>query len=213
MSGETRWWWVRHAPVDHGGRVYGQLDKDCDTSDEAAFKALASSLPKEAVWVTSHLRRTSQTVSAIVDAGLAAPEPRVEPDFAEQNFGEWQWLAWDELHAGGHPDYESFWRDVGHTSPPGGESLADLIERVVAVISRLTAEHAGRDIVAVVHGGTIRAALALALGLEPARVIRIRVDNLSLTRIDHIAEGLVAGRGPFWRVIGVNVPPYQYSLA
>jgi hypothetical protein len=22
----TRLWWIRHAPVDHGGRIYGQLD-------------------------------------------------------------------------------------------------------------------------------------------------------------------------------------------
>ena len=30
----TRWWWVRHAPVrEDNGRIYGQKDLGCDTSD------------------------------------------------------------------------------------------------------------------------------------------------------------------------------------
>jgi len=26
----TRWWWIRHAPVRDGGRIYGQSDLPCD---------------------------------------------------------------------------------------------------------------------------------------------------------------------------------------
>jgi len=37
----TRFWWVRHAPVDHGGRIYGQKDMPCDCSDTAVFTGLA----------------------------------------------------------------------------------------------------------------------------------------------------------------------------
>ena len=34
----TRWWWIRHAPVPGAeGRLNGQRDIDCDTSDAAAF--------------------------------------------------------------------------------------------------------------------------------------------------------------------------------
>ena len=47
MSTETRWWWIRHAPVvDHGGRIYGQRDMACDTSDAAAMSWLAAALPE-----------------------------------------------------------------------------------------------------------------------------------------------------------------------
>ena len=32
----TRWWWIRHAPVvGTHGKVYGQMDVDCDVSDVA----------------------------------------------------------------------------------------------------------------------------------------------------------------------------------
>ena len=58
--------------------------------------------------------------------------------------------------------------------------------RSKAVIERLTAAHAGGDIIAVAHGGTIRAAIALALGLGPEQGMAVTIDNLSLTRLDHV---------------------------
>jgi len=42
----TRFWWVRHAPVAHDGRIYGQEDKTCDCTDETVFKGLARQLPR-----------------------------------------------------------------------------------------------------------------------------------------------------------------------
>jgi alpha-ribazole phosphatase len=62
---ETRWWWVRHAPVPDGGRIYGQRDLDCDCSNEKVFRAVAARLPANAVWVTSALKRAKQTAAAI----------------------------------------------------------------------------------------------------------------------------------------------------
>jgi len=62
----------------------------------------------------------------------------------------------------------------------------------------------GRDIIAVAHGGTIRAALGLALGLEPEACLAFTMENCSITRIDHI-DGPGMGHG--WRVITVNRPP------
>ena len=37
----TRFWWVRHAPVAHEGRIYGQKDMPCDCTDTAVFTGLA----------------------------------------------------------------------------------------------------------------------------------------------------------------------------
>ncbi len=46
---ETRWWWVRHAPVtSNNGRIYGQQDMPCDTGDSHAFDGLAKLLRTEA---------------------------------------------------------------------------------------------------------------------------------------------------------------------
>jgi alpha-ribazole phosphatase len=48
----------------------------------------------------------------------------------------------------------------------------------------------------VVHSGTVRAALSIALDLPPESALRFTIDPLSLTRIDRIAGG--------WCVVGVN---------
>ena len=61
----TRWWWVRHAPVPDDGRIYGQSDLDCDCTDAGVFAALADELPRDAVWVTSQLKRTRQTAKDV----------------------------------------------------------------------------------------------------------------------------------------------------
>ncbi len=205
MSGLTRWWWVRHAPVvGVNGVIYGSNDVDCDVSDTIQFKALAQALPQDAVWVTSHLSRTIKTAKAIAEAGLDFPEPAVEEDLGEQNFGDWQGLSWDQMRETDAETYDAFWADPARSRPPGGESFADQIARTGAVIERLTAEHKGRDIVAVAHGGTIRAALAVALKLEPEQGMAIRLDTLSVSVLEHVEDGLLRGAGGVWRVVGVN---------
>ena len=54
---------------------------------------------------------------------------------------------------------------------------------------------------AVTHGGVIRAALALALDLSAETALRFSIDNLSITRVDHIDTGVGT---PLWRVIAIN---------
>jgi broad specificity phosphatase PhoE len=206
----TRFWWVRHAPVEHDGRVYGQKDMPCDCTDGAVFAGLARQLPKKAVWVTSNLRRTHETARAIIRAGLPGPDPipgpqaEAIPDLAEQNFGDWQGMTYDELRHSRGGAFHRFWHAPAHPRVPGGESFADLMARVSWAILQLAEAHRGRDIIAVAHGGTIRAALGLALGLDPETCLAFTMENCSLTRIDYI-EG--PGMGHNWRVITVNRPP------
>jgi len=211
MGDVTRWWWVRHAPVTvNNGRCYGQTDHPCDCSDAAAFAALAGLLPKDAVWITSPLRRTHMTAAAIVRAGLPGPDPipgpqvLVEPELIEQHFGDWQGLTYAELAERNGNLWPRFWLAPAHEAPPGGESFVALLERAHRGIARLSQEHCGRDIIAVAHGGTIRAAVALALGLAPDAALAVVIDNLSLTRIEHF-PGAEARRA--WRVTAVNHPP------
>ncbi len=205
----TRLWWVRHAPVASDGRVYGQADLPCDCSEVARFIGLAEKLPREAVWVTSNLRRTHETAAAIIRAGLPGPqaipgpEAVVMPDLAEQDFGEWQGLTYEELQQSRAGEFHRFWHAPADVAPPGGESFVAVIERVSRAIHRLVEAHPGEDIIAVAHGGTIRAALALALGLDPEAALAFTIENCSITRIDRI-DGPGIGHG--WRVATVNRP-------
>ncbi len=194
----TRWWMVRHGPVPcPHGRIHGQLDVACDVSDDDDLRQLAQRVPSHSLLVESGLVRCRQTSGALEAAGLVLPPPVIEPDLMEQNFGRWQGRSWADLEAAKEPELTDFWRDPALTAPPGGESFAELCLRVKAVMARLSLTHGDRDILAVVHAGTIRAALALALGLDPAVALRFSIQPLSLTRLDVTTEG--------WRVECVNV--------
>lgn len=203
---ETRWWWIRHAPVPDEGRIYGQRDLPCDCSEAHVFTALARTLPRDALWVTSNLQRTHQTAAAILAAAAhaAPPQPLAIADFAEQHLGEWQGQVRTEFHAARGTGVTRFWFAPAHERAPGGESFEELVSRVIPVIERLTREHAGRDIVAVTHGGTIRAALAHALGLSAEAGLAFVVENCSITRLDHLATA----SDTRWRVAAVNHRPW-----
>ena len=201
----TRWWWIRHAPVPDGGRIYGQSDLPCDCGDADTFAALAAELPADAVWLTSNLIRTRQTAEAILAADpgkFAGVVPIAVPDLAEQHLGEWQGLERKAFYAERRVGTQALWFGPADERPPGGESFVDLVERVAPAIERLDAEHRGRDIVAVTHGGTIRAAIGLALGLAPQGALAFATDNCSLTRLDRLSAG--DGGPGLWRVVAVN---------
>jgi len=206
----TRWWWVRHAPVHNpGDLLYGQMDLPAETGDASAFAAVAARLPAAATWLVTPLQRTGATADAILasDPGsrLAPAARQVVPALMEQHFGQWQGLTQQEIVAKYPDEAARFWADPASTRPPGGESFADVIVRAAAAIEDLSVPE-GRDIVAVAHGGTIRAALAMALSLEPGEALRVVVDNLALTRLERVMIGEGA---PEWRVDAVNIRPHS----
>ena len=98
----------------------------------------------------------------------------------------------------------SLWLAPAEFCPPGGESFTTLAARTARGIERWNRSHPGRDIVAVAHGGTIRAALGNALGLPPARALAFETANCALTRLDYIEDD---GKASAWRVVAVNLLP------
>jgi alpha-ribazole phosphatase len=183
---EARLWLVRHAVVAGPRGVIHAPEAPADTSDAAAFARLRALLPAGAAVFASPARRTLETARAL---GLVARE---EPAFREQHFGAWTGRRHVELEAELGDDYHTFWQAPAHNRPPGGESFCDQIARVAAALAGLPAG----DVVLVVHSGTVRAALSIALDLAPEAALRFVVDPLSLTRIDRLAGG--------WRVACVN---------
>lgn len=195
VSQATRWWFIRHAPVpDPLGRITGQWDVECDLSDEDDLAALARRLPAAALVVESGLRRCRQTAEAL---GL---QPAIcDTGLQEQCFGQWQQRSWADLEREKEPGLADFWNDPAYTVPPGGESFAQVCQRVGRCLDHLSRDHAGQDIIAVVHAGTIRAALSHALGLSPDKALRFSIHPLSLTRTD-VLDGQ-------WWVEQVNIRP------
>ncbi len=187
MGPETKLWLIRHAPVDGPRGVIHGPDAPADVSDAAALAALKARLPAAAHAVCSPARRTCDTAAAL---GLDAVKQNA---FREQDFGAWTGRRHNDLVAELGDAYRDFWQSPASNRPPDGESFVDQIGRTVNGLSALPAG----ETVLVVHSGTIRAVLAVALELSPDAALRFVIEPLSLTRIDRLDNG--------WRVVAVNL--------
>jgi alpha-ribazole phosphatase len=186
MSPGTHLWLIRHAPVDGPRGVSHGPDAPAEISDAATFAALKAKLPENAFAVCSPARRTLETAMTL---GL---NPIQQVLFREQDFGAWTGRRHNDLISELGDAYRDFWKSPASNAPPGGESFVDQIGRTVDGLELLPSG----DVVLVVHSGTIRAVLAVALDLSPDAALRFVVDPLSLTRIDRLEHG--------WRVVAVN---------
>jgi alpha-ribazole phosphatase len=204
MPAPTRWWLVRHAPViNPDNAIYGQVDLDCDVTDAKVFSSVARLLPADAVWLQSPLARTRKTAAALKAAGAQGPDPVDEPRLMEQHFGDWQGGNRQEIRDR-HPEaYRRFWLAPADERAPNGESFVDVVGRVSAALDEWSAKTAGRDVVAVMHGGSIRAAISHALALAPERALSFHVETVSVTRLDLYPDGQSA-------VVFVNGTPWRF---
>ncbi len=201
---KTSWWLVRHGPViNPGNLIYGNSDRAIQTDNAGLYAPLAEALPKDAAYLTSTRGRTVATLEEVAKVG-GFPTPAYEQiaHFDEQSFGAWEGQTWDALFQSGRT--HTFWLAPAAERPPGGESFEDVMARVSLGLKEQTQAHQGKTIVLFAHGGTIRAALAHALGLDGETALQFSIDNCSLTRLTHLA---LPDGGESWHVAHVNISP------
>ena len=186
MEGDSFLWLVRHAAVAGVEGTIHASDAPADLRDLTHLEALRSVLPTNAACYASPARRTIDTARAL---GL---DPAPIGEFAEQDFGDWTGRRHVDLAAGCDEDYAQFWKDPALSRPPRGESFQDQVARVRDGLSKVAPGSA----ILVVHSGTIRAALCIALDIAPASALGFVIEPLSITRIDRLSRG--------WRVLSVN---------
>lgn len=176
---------IRHAPALNEGRLAGRRDVPADVTDEAALAALRACAGQvERVIASPALRCLQTAITLWPDA-----EPQQDPRLWEQDFGTWEGLPFTDIPDHGPLPPEQ----LALLAPPEGESFADLCARVAPALEQI-AKLPGRSAI-VAHAGTIRAALAMALGtIGPA--LAFSIDPLSITRLIPC--------GAQWAITGVN---------
>ncbi|MCB2111547.1 MAG: histidine phosphatase family protein [Defluviimonas sp.] len=175
---------IRHAPALTEGRLCGRRDVAADCSDPAALAAVRAQVGTPPRLITSGALRARQTAEAL----WSGVPGIIEAAFLEQDFGEWEGQPADAL-----PDLGALTPDaLAQFRPPGGESFGDLCRRIVPALEALAG---GETTVVVAHAGTVRAALARAIGSQ-AGALSFEVAPLSVTRLRITSAG--------WSVAGVN---------
>lgn len=175
----TTWWWIRHGPT-HSKALVGLTDLPADLTDRVALEKLSAYLPRDAVVISSDLRRAVDTADAI--QGNRARLDHT-PRLRELHFGEWENLTYDEISARDPCMAREYVDRPGEITPPGGEPWAEARERVDRIVDELSESHAGRHIVAVAHFGVILTQIQRVMNLENAKILDRKIDNLSVTRI------------------------------
>jgi alpha-ribazole phosphatase len=176
---------VRHAEAtaDARGRCYGRLDVELSAEGRAQSRRLAGKLSREHVdvVVSSSLMRARATAEAIAD--LHGLDVTVLDDLRELDFGDLEGRTYEEISAMWPEIFERWMHSPSTVRFPNGESYADLRRRAARAITALSANHDGLRVVAVTHGGVVRAVLADALGLRGEDLFRLAIDTSSVTRL------------------------------
>jgi broad specificity phosphatase PhoE len=103
------------------------------------------------------------------------------PALSEYAIGEWEGLAFSHL-AETH-DFVGRALADHHFAPPGGETLAQVSERIVAALRDIHDRHQGERVLVVGHGAAMAVALGSLLNGDPACWIEYPVANCSLTEL------------------------------
>lgn len=166
---------VRHGRTDanaSGLLVGSRLDPGLDDLGRRQAEALASVLPPGRV-VTSPLRRARETAAAL------GREVDVDDRWIEIDYGELDGTPLRDVPA----DVWARWRADPAWTPPAGESLVGLGDRVRAACAALAEEATNRDVIVVTHVSPVKAALAWALGVGDEVAFRAFVAPASITVI------------------------------
>ena len=163
---------ARHGETDwnRDNRFQGHADPPLNETGRAQAAELAVALANEplAAVYSSPLQRAFETAQIV-----AAPhslEPVAVDALREVDVGSWQGLTRSEVEDrfpeqfARWLDYEQGWED--------GESYGEMGHRVIEWLQEIAEPHGGERILAVSHGGPVRAAYALADGITHSEARR-----------------------------------------
>ena len=183
---------ARHGETDWNreGRFQGHADPPLNDTGRAQAARLAAEVAdvELAAVYSSPLRRAFETAERV--AGPHDVTPIALDALREVDVGSWQGLTRDEVEARSPEefarwlDYQQGWLD--------GESYEEMGRRVVAALLELAAQHDGESVLAVTHGGPIRAAFAFANGYSHADARRLgpTIGNVFLGRFAVVSGAL-----------------------
>lgn len=170
----SRLFLVRHGQSTWNAerRLQGQADPPLTEAGEAqavAARATLAGLPARRV-VCSDLQRASRS-AFLMGYPDAVPDPR----WREIDVGDWSGRSIDALRSEDRQAWRG-WR-AGKVTPPGGESWAGFRARLGVALDEFGQED---DVLVVTHGGVIRAALSIVLGLAPDRLAPVPPGSLTV---------------------------------
>jgi alpha-ribazole phosphatase len=166
---------VRHGETEQSGHLLGRTDARLSPAGWLQFERQTSARTWPRV-VSSPLRRSREPAEQLAQSLDVAM--RIDADWAEMDFGDWDGVPLAELRADPAiaSQLDAFYRTSDTAGPPNGESWQLLLDRVARALDRLSDEAAGERILVMTHAGPIRAAVSLCCDIPFDRLWTIKID-------------------------------------
>ena len=184
----TRFILVRHGQTEWNRveRFRGRADVPLNETGLAQARATGDRVAAEwhpAAVYSSPLSRSMKTAEAIArHFGLSAMGAA---GLADIDYGQWQGLTPDQAREQ-WPEEVHAWYTAPHTAEiPGGESLQDLRDRAMRLVTECAERHPGDEVVLVGHTVVNRIILLGVLGLANDRFWQLRQEPCAVNVFEH----------------------------
>ena len=182
---------VRHGETDWNltRRYQGDSDVPLNQKGIRQAQSLAKRLSKEKIDIiySSDLSRAAETAKHIANKHEPVPTIHCDPRWRELSFGKWEGLTHTEIQEQWRTEADAWYADPVNISPPDGEPILQLAERVQSIWDEVQSKHKEENVLLVSHGGVIQILLCLVLGMDLNRYWQFHVKKAALTEI-HIYE-------------------------
>lgn len=178
--GETEWNAAR--------RIQGHSNSALSPLGRRQAEAIAERLAKTRIdaLYSSDLERALTTAAPL--AARLGLTVRPLAALREKGYGDWEGLTEAEVIAASPAGWHRYHvqREINYPIP-GGETWEMVQMRIVGALRHILAEHPGADETAAIvgHGASLRPAILDALDAPLATLLRLRLDNASLTRLEY----------------------------
>lgn len=188
---------LRHGATDREGYLDGRMDFPLSNEGWAQFRRQTA----QGTWsriVASPLRRAREAAEALAqDKGLAL---RLDPDWAEMDFGVWDGRLRTEIAASPAQKraLDAFMSDPSVHPAPGGEMWADVEARIARALDCLLTEDPSGPVLVVTHAGPMRLAMSIACGFAFDALWAVRIGYATRIRLQLGKDAGVGSNGRPW---------------
>lgn len=184
----TRFIVVRHGQSEGNAKeeFHGQYNSDLTEFGHKQAECTAEYVDRytiDAIY-SSDIRRAYSTAKHTSDRrGLPI---HADEGLREIFAGKWEQMKFVDIPEHYPEEYRIWSQDIAHAHLPGGESVAEMAERVNAAFERIAAENAGKTVYIATHATPIRAMRCKWMGLPLTEMQQMKwVPNASVTVVEY----------------------------
>lgn len=186
----TELWLARHGATDWNmeGRYQGQADIPLNPIGLEQARTMADRLAAENIVAiySSPLLRARQTAQMLADkVGLPV---QIDPRLQEVSLGQWEGKLFTDVQQKFPEAIAERRINPIYFRPPGGETVAEVVERAVAAVDEIVSAYPQGPVVIVSHGLTLATLICLARHYSLRQVFDLLPPNAIPEKIEWSLE-------------------------